>query len=629
MTPRFAPERLEHPVRIDAASCGTHWSVTTQRPGHFRTHVHSVHKRLAVLPGAQFAAWHGRKLWWAQGNAVSQFDPAHGASVLLPFEEPGAVVGVLPGRAVFRTATGFTLAQLSAPPVHLPATHPLGLPRISPCGSFIALINVGELALFTATGAHCEERFVMPGWCVTAADFLPSQPGSLVVSLATPDSLQRKILIFNALTGEQQPLLREISTTGFVRLPGAVATSRGVVWVRYENNWPLMYAYDLASGEETALLPGQHEDFSELSDIPAVSPDGTRVVFNSGACNARERHLYVHDLPSGTTEQVTFAAGTTSLPTWLGNNALLYRQTTAEHAAEVYCLSLPGKAVQCTALNTFSAVPPRPVRLLHTVPGDVYMPSTAKPGDARPAVVYAHGGIFRQMFAGFHPSFGYSILHLLNQALVERGYVVLSVDYRGSTGYGRAFEQANFRAAGEIDVADCATAAQWLAEHPAVDPARIGIWGLSWGGTMVLHALTKYPDLFAAGVSLAGIWDYAQRAAFWAEQQRGQPIYFDGRMGSVDEYGDSPWHDRASARNFVSHMRAPLLSFHGTADESVDYAQQQLLVADAARHGKDVTAITFPGERHVFTSVSAWQSVMHEMLAFFDAHLARGNQDDE
>jgi dipeptidyl aminopeptidase/acylaminoacyl peptidase len=146
------------------------------------------------------------------------------------------------------------------------------------------------------------------------------------------------------------------------------------------------------------------------------------------------------------------------------------------------------------------------------VNADLYVPPCLDRRERHPAIVYLHGGVYQQMRNGWHPSFAYSMLHGINQLLLQRGYVVLSVEYRGSTGFGLDYDQANYLECGRGDVEDCVNGARYLASLEFVDPERIGIWGLSYGGTMTLAALAKHPDVFAMGLNLAGIWDMEQRA---------------------------------------------------------------------------------------------------------------------
>ena len=122
----------------------------------------------------------------------------------------------------------------------------------------------------------------------------------------------------------------------------------------------------------------------------------------------------------------------------------------------------------------------------------------------KPAIVYVHGGPPRQMLLGWNYSDYYSNAYALNQYLASRGFVVLSVNYRLGIGYGRDFQQAlKAGSQGASEYQDVKAAAEWLRSQPFVDPARVGIYGGSYGGFLTSMALARNSDLFAAGVDMS------------------------------------------------------------------------------------------------------------------------------
>jgi dipeptidyl aminopeptidase/acylaminoacyl peptidase len=130
------------------------------------------------------------------------------------------------------------------------------------------------------------------------------------------------------------------------------------------------------------------------------------------------------------------------------------------------------------------------------IPGLLYTPHEVSASAKAPALVMVHGG------PGGQAQFGYSAL---TQALVNHGYVVFDINNRGSTGYGKTFYAMDDRRHGEADLGDVVASKQMLAATGDVDPARIGIIGGSYGGYMVLAALTLQPDAFKVGVDLFGV----------------------------------------------------------------------------------------------------------------------------
>ena len=116
-------------------------------------------------------------------------------------------------------------------------------------------------------------------------------------------------------------------------------------------------------------------------------------------------------------------------------------------------------------------------------------------------MIFVHGGPVRQMLLGYHYMHFYHIAYAVNQWLASQGYVVLSVNYRSGIGYGRSFRNApNTGQRGNSEYQDVETAGKYLQSRADVDPKRVGIWGLSYGGLLTAQALARNSDIFAAGV---------------------------------------------------------------------------------------------------------------------------------
>ncbi len=133
------------------------------------------------------------------------------------------------------------------------------------------------------------------------------------------------------------------------------------------------------------------------------------------------------------------------------------------------------------------------------VPGWLAMPPGPVPPGGHPAVVWVHGGPASQARATFRPDM---------QALLAQGYAVLMPNVRGSTGYGRAAMESDDREHRLLSVHDLAAAARWLAARPDIDPARIAVMGQSYGGYMVLAAITEHPELWRTAIDFYGIADF-------------------------------------------------------------------------------------------------------------------------
>lgn len=629
---------VEYPSAIVAAPDGSGYAVTVRSPGRHALRLHRADGALAhTVPGAPALVWHAGAFVTSMAGALERWAlAAAGPETLARF--PGRRVAAAAGsdlwlagaEAVWRhdEAGGEALAMRLD-------RRLLGDPTVSPCGDLVALRLVEDGGAASSLRLHARDgrellRWHEPDWCMVACAF--AADGAAVVTRMLRDSTAREVVLLDVGSGARRTLLREESRKGFVRLPSARAAGTNVAYLRYVDGWPLVCVHDLTTGAETVLNPGRHEDLTDVDDHPAFSPSGRRLAFNSSAADLRERHLYTFDLVTGELSRRSFARGATGAKAWLTDERLVFAESEELSGAVVRRLELgcaaegrearAGRPSGVRSGGVRRGVAPRAVTLEGPdgpIPADLYLPDGAEGGPPRPAVVYAHGGVFRQLTRGYPASYAYTLLHEINLGLLELGFAVLSVEYRGSMGFGLEHDQANYLACGEADAADCALGAEYLASLPFIDAERVGIWGLSWGGTMALQALVKHPELFAAGVNLAGIWDFEQRATYWNGLQAGQPIYFTGRMGPPG----AEVRTRTSAHTHAERLRAPLLSIHGTRDESVDYQQQVALEADARRLGKRLTALTLEGESHVFGSAEAWSEAVPLIVGFLAEHLAR------
>jgi dipeptidyl aminopeptidase/acylaminoacyl peptidase len=235
-----------------------------------------------------------------------------------------------------------------------------------------------------------------------------------------------------------------------------------------------------------------------------------------------------------------------------------------------------------------------------------------------PAIVFVHGGPRRQMLLGFPAMEYYSNAYAMNQYLASRGFIVLSVNYRGGIGYGLDFREASaFGPHGASEYIDVLAAQQYLASRRDVDTQRIGIWGGSYGGYLTALALARNSNLFAAGVDFHGVheWALEDNAADWLAG----PLAAQQAIAAV-AHRSSPMAD-------VDNWRSPVLFIHGDDDPDVAYAQTPLL-ADAlrARH-VPVEELIFPDELHQFVLHRDWVTAYERAANFFERTLKpHGNQ---
>jgi dipeptidyl aminopeptidase/acylaminoacyl peptidase len=245
-----------------------------------------------------------------------------------------------------------------------------------------------------------------------------------------------------------------------------------------------------------------------------------------------------------------------------------------------------------------------------TIPNVLWKPHQATPAGKAPALVLVHGGPGGQALPGYNA---------LVQFLVNHGYVVLDINNRGSSGYGKTFVAADDKKHGREPLWDCVDARKFLSTLPYVDASRIGIMGGSYGGYMVLAALAFQPDAFDVGVDLFGISNWVRTIesmpAWWGAQ----------RTALLTEIGD-PQIDRqmlldVSPLFHADRIRKPLMVLQGANDPRVIKVESDDIVAAAKKNGVPVEYLLFADEGHGFTKkknqIEGWGAV----LRFLDQHL--------
>jgi dipeptidyl aminopeptidase/acylaminoacyl peptidase len=299
-----------------------------------------------------------------------------------------------------------------------------------------------------------------------------------------------------------------------------------------------------------AGMPAPLSEYAEISQI-AASPDGDRVVFVGGGPTTPPR-IVVHDFTTGLCRVV------------------------ARASAEL----VPQEALARCEVVSWASTGGEPAFGLYYAPASDRFTGMGKP----PLLVLIHGGPTSQAKAGYNPQ---------AQFFATRGYAVLLVNYRGSTGYGRQYMLGLRGKWGVCDVDDALSGARHLAEAGKVDPARTVIMGGSAGGFTVLQAMTRHPEAFAAGICLYGVADQFHLAA---ETHKFEAHYLDSLLGPLPEAA-AVYRERSPLR-FADRIRRPLAVFQGEIDRVVPRAQSDMIVEALKRNNVPHVYHVYEGEGH-------------------------------
>jgi dipeptidyl aminopeptidase/acylaminoacyl peptidase len=240
------------------------------------------------------------------------------------------------------------------------------------------------------------------------------------------------------------------------------------------------------------------------------------------------------------------------------------------------------------------------------VPALFSLPADVPPSGA-PVIVDVHGGPESQRRPGFAG---------LLQYVLSRGYAVFEPNVRGSTGYGRAYTELDDVEGRPDAVADLAAAHDWLADHDAVDADRVAIKGGSYGGFMVLAAMTEYPERWAAGVDVVGIANFVtflENTGPWRRELR------EAEYGSLET--DREFLESISPINRVSAIDAPLFVVHGENDPRVPVGEAEQIAAAVREQGVPVELRIYEDEGHGLAKLENRIDANTDVVAFLDEHV--------
>lgn len=557
----------------------------------------------AISPkGDGVAFLRGGQIWWAPlgGGEPQQWVRARGSARALRWSPDGARLAFVSGRGghsfvgIYDVA-GKTLRWIS------PSVDQDDDPVWSPDGKRLAFVRVptnSSISLFYS------ERSGHP-WSILVAD---------------------------AATGEAKTVWRAREGTGSVAF--AMVAENQILWGAGDrlvfpwegDGWLHLYSVladpgEGKEGEATLLTPGSFEIENVI-----LTPDGKEVLFNSNQDDPERRHLWRVGVAGGRPVQVTRGKGIEWFPAMIrdgGGKTLAYVRAGARRPAEVVIRTGDGPERELAPGSIPADYPEaalvEPEAVVFDsadgmrIPGQLFLPKGMKPGERRPGLLFLHGGSHRQMLLGWHYSPYYNNAYGMNQYLASRGYVVLSVNFRAGTGYGMEFREALSQGAGGAsEFYDVLGAGQYLRSRPDVDPARIGLWGGSYGGYLTAMGLARASHLFQAGVDIHGVhdWNVGIRTFF--------PSY-----NPLEHPEQARLAFESSPLAWVDDWRSPVLVIHADDDRNVDFSQTVRLVEALRQRKVEVEQLILPDDVHGFLAWSNWIAVYRATAEFFDRKLAK------
>jgi dipeptidyl aminopeptidase/acylaminoacyl peptidase len=244
----------------------------------------------------------------------------------------------------------------------------------------------------------------------------------------------------------------------------------------------------------------------------------------------------------------------------------------------------------------------------------IYLPAGFSAADPKkyPMVIFVHGaGYLQNTINGWN---NYYREFMFNEMLVQKGYVVLDIDYRGSAGYGRDWRTDVYDFLGGLDMQDHVDAIDYMVKSYGVDPKRIGVYGGSYGGFMAEMLAFRAPEKIAAAAALRPVAD-------WKNYFASSPVYTAERLGMPEKNPEA--YKRSSPIAYADKLAVPLLILHGLQDDNVHVQDSIQLTEKLIRLGKTeyFEEMFYPAESHGFTRPESWTDEYTRILTFFEKHL--------
>ncbi|WP_245748660.1 S9 family peptidase [Neolewinella agarilytica] len=442
-------------------------------------------------------------------------------------------------------------------------------------------------------------------------DFNWSPEGALLVDIASDTSVERKLFILAPGESQVREIWRGVRESRMYTSFGSAWHPDGkqVIFLSDMGDRYGLYVIDPSSpGDEPQLLTDPSYD---VLSAPAIA--GGTMFYPGNGVNPYEQHVYRLNTSGGDPEQITRLAGRNDGYPSPDGRHLVFMHNDDTSPTELYVVSSErGDAVRVThsPLPAFTERSWAAAEYVsfpsliddYTLHARILKPANMQPGKKYPVVfgpVYSNTA--RNRWAG-----NYS---LVQQLMVQKGYIIVQVDSRGSNGYGRAFREEFLLGFAGEDIDDYASAVAYMESLPYVDPDRIGIWGSSYGGTLSVYSMLMKPGLFQVGVAAAAAVD---------------PVFFGtDDVAIVRRPQTHPEIFERKALKYAANLEGKLLFIHGMQDHVVPFKTTATLAEELIKQGKNFDFAFAPGATHAWSRERHYDRYLFgKIIEYFDRHLA-------
>ena len=447
---------------------------------------------------------------------------------------------------------------------------------------------------------------------------------TLAIQRESRDQRRLDLLFADIETGQSRVVLTETSAT-WIELHDEISflkKSKEFIWASSRDGFRHLYLYDYAGHPLRQLTAGNWtiDDFRARA-IKGIDENRRWVYFTATANSPTERQLYRASLDTQDPykfERISQADGLHSITMSSDTTFYVDDFTSSTQPPQVSLRAADGQLMAHLLENRLDAQhPDAPYLAENSVPEfgtfraadrqtlhyRLFKPLHFDPAKRYPAIVDVYGGpgVQRVLNSWTGGSF--------TQILTRAGYLVFQLDNRGSAFRGTVFQAPIHGKLGDVEVADQLQGAHWLASQAFVDPARIGVWGWSYGGYMTLMLMFKAPEVFRAGVAGAPVTDWSLYDTHYTER------YLDRPADNAAGYAAS------SVLPYAKDLKGRLLVMHGMADDNVLFLHSTKLFRKLQDLGKPFEVMVYPGAKHGLTRQHDGRHAYATIKRFFDDNL--------
>ena len=401
---------------------------------------------------------------------------------------------------------------------------------------------------------------------------------------------RKQLLLADVSTGETRVVVTDTDTAwvdvtdDFIFLE----KTRQFVWTSERSGFRHIYVSDFAGGETEPITGGDWE----VSSVIGVDDDGGWVYFYAKKDSPIEQHIYRTKLTGKKLQKITRKPGWHSGKFSKDFQHFVHFYSNSKTPTQILLTRSNGKLIRIleenkiAAFDEYDMVYPEFLSF-QTEDGVTLNGLMLKPADfdrrkKYPVIVYGYGGPGSQVVVNRWSG----KRHLWHQLMTQKGYLVFSIDNRGTGARGKAFKNLAYGDISKWAVEDHIEGAKYLATLPYVDASRIGFWGWSGGGYLACMLLTRGADYFRTGVAVAPVTDFRNYDTIWTERYMG--------LLSENEEG----YQAANVNNYADRLKGNLLIIHGTGDDNVHPLNTMQFVDALVKENRQFDLMLYPNRNH-------------------------------